>query len=366
MAGVLAGFTAVEIGGEMAAPIAGMLLADNGADVIKVEPPGGDPMRILPGTRVWHRGKHSRVLDLEHPDGRAAFESLLDGADVLLTGLPVRDLRALGLDGPSANTRFPRLVACNITGYGLQGRDAHLPGRDSLIAARLGLQHLQAGPRPGPHFLGFAMPSYSAAMLALTGIATALYLRERTGKGQAVDVSLKDGALAMMTMSLATVEKVLGDVGFGAAFKKRLLVQNFECQDGEWVHLHTGAIGAFDRLMQAVHLEEHVGQPFPNEAAWQAMVARVEARFRTRDRDAWLEVLEKADVPALPILRHGHALLDEQSRVMGFAVHVEDPELGTLLEVAPPIVFEKTPGAVRGSAPRVGEHTRVNPRSRQA
>lgn len=357
MVGVLMGFIVIEVEGEIAAPVAGMLLADNGAEVTKVESPGGDPFRVLLGARVWNRGKKSLALDIRRAPGRAAINRLLSQADALITGLQLEELRSLGLDAPSLRKEFPKLVVCNVTGYGPDGRDRKRPGYGALVEAHMGLQHQQPGPRPGPHYLGFATASYSAAMLATLGVVTALYKREKTGHGQGVDVSLKDGVLGMMTMNWALAEKALPLTTGGAFHKKRLLVQNFQCEDGEWLHLHTGAVGAFERLMGAMELTQYVNRPFADEHEWDQMVAQVEELFAARGRDEWLKVLEKADVPSLPILRHGEALLDEQSEVMGFVQRVNDPELGQLSEVGPPLIFEKTPGAIRSSAPRVGEHT---------
>jgi crotonobetainyl-CoA:carnitine CoA-transferase CaiB-like acyl-CoA transferase len=357
MAGILEGLTVIEAGGEMAASIAGMLFADYGARVIKLEPESGDPFRTLPGARVWHRGKKSVAVDLETDAGRTLLERLLSKTDVLLTGFSPQGLVELRLDGRALRAAFPRLVFAHITGYGLEGRDRDRPYYDALVSAHLGLHYQQAGARPGPHYLGFPAASYSAAMLTVLGTMTALYLREESERGQIVDVSLKDGALAMMTMQWASAERGMSTATGSAFHKKRLLVQNFRCRDGEWLHLHTGAVGAFERLMTAMGLDEYAGRPFAGESEWQEMVTKLEAIFARCNRDESMKTLYAADVPALPILRHGEALHDEQSRVMGFGQRVPDPELGELLEVSPPVIFAGYETTASGSWPSVGANT---------
>ena len=364
MTGIFEGFTVVEIGGEMAAPIAGMLLADNGARVIKVECPGGDPYRALPGARVWNRGKQSLTLDLRQPAARGALERLLGRSDVLATQMGVEELAALRLREGDLRPRFPALVVCNITGYGVDGRDSARPGYEGLVASRMGLHWMPPGGARGhqvlsrPRYMGWPVASYSTAILAVLGVASALYLRQRTGKGQGVDVSLKDGVLAMGTMGWARAEKGPPASAMGSGmYRRRLLVAPFQCQDGEWLHLHTGAVGAFERLMEAVGLPQYMSRPFAGEEEWAEMVRQVEEGFLSGPREQWLAALDRHDVPALPILRLGEALHDEQSRVMGFAQEVSDPELGGLLEAGLALVFERTPGRIRGSWPLVGEHT---------
>ena len=200
MRGVLDGVRVLDLSWGVAGPIAGMLLADQGADVVKIEPPGGDPFRALSGYRVWQRGKRSVVLDLASAAGREDFVRLADDADVVLESYAPGTTARLGIDFDTLHARNPRLVYCSITGYGRGTRDGDRPAYDALVAARTGLQWEQRGwvggtiprmcgidpmlpelhvpdgcaegpDRAGPLFSHSTWPSLAACFLATTGSA---------------------------------------------------------------------------------------------------------------------------------------------------------------------------------------------------
>ena len=223
MTGVLADLKVLDLSWGIAGPMAGMLLADHGARVTKIEPPGGDPFRNLSGARVWHRGKRSAVLDL--PAERDVLLALVADADVLVESYAPGTTERLGIDYETLRAHNPRLVYCSITAYGRDTRHADRPAYDALVAARTGMQWEQRGwrggtiarmaggapnlpeleapdgcwdgtDRPGPLFPYSTWPSLAAAFLATAGISAALHAREVTGRGQWVETSLLQGVLA--------------------------------------------------------------------------------------------------------------------------------------------------------------------------
>jgi crotonobetainyl-CoA:carnitine CoA-transferase CaiB-like acyl-CoA transferase len=360
VAGPLTGFTVIDLTTGLAGPLAGMLMADNGANVIRVTSPRGDPSMDTGGYPVWNRGKKGLVLDIEKREGVAVFERLLATADVLLESHAPGAMDRLGLGYAALHAKFPRLVYTSITGYGQVGSERDRPAHEALVHARIGImanEHYK--PRPGPIYTGFPMGGYGAASLALLGSVTALYVRETTGRGQHVDTSIRDGALAFYTMYWNKVEK--GESGFASYSMKNRgpgIVDIFKCGDGGFIHFHTGAQGAFVRLMQGLGM----GEDYPElnnipDPEWARMLKRTEEWFLSHTRDEGMAMLNKADVPALPVLQPGEAMHDPQSKAMQFSEVVEDAALGKLEQVGISLRFAKTPGAIRGPAPRSGENT---------
>src|ERR1700681_4869839 len=215
MASVLDGVRVLDLSWGVAGPIAGMLLADHGADVVKIEPPGGDPFRGTAGYDVWLRGRRSAVLDLKQAGDRERFLTLVDGADVVLEAFSPGTMARLGLDADTLLARNLRLIVCSITAYGPHADHRDRPGYEALVAARLGISDVQrshdggavpymhgeepflpdleipdgmepGSPRSGPIFTYTPWLSMGAAFLATTGINAALFAREHTGRGQHV------------------------------------------------------------------------------------------------------------------------------------------------------------------------------------
>ena len=220
----------VDLSWGLAGPVASRLLAEAGADVIKVEPPAGDPLRGSPAFASWNRSKRSIVLDLGRPEDRTQLDRLLEGADVLLHSLRPGDARRHSLDDASLGKRFAALIPCSVLGYPIEHPDAERAGYDILVQARMGLMDEQQGHRDGPVFLRFPLPSWGAAYLAAAGILARLLVREREGRIGPVHTSLLQGALVTLTMHWARAEQP------GPAFKfglpKSMIPSLFECGDG--------------------------------------------------------------------------------------------------------------------------------------
>ena len=263
MTGVLSGVKVLDLSWGIAGPMTGMLLADHGADVTRIERPAGDPFDGLLGYKVWHRGKKNAVLDLTAKDDLALFKKLVADADVLIESMSPGKTAALGIDYPAMAKLNPKLIYCSITGY---GEDDDRPGYDALVAASSGLQweqrgwpegalnhmagsddpfadaveidpnHVQGANREGPLHVASKWPSMGAFFSALTGISAALFARERTGRGQKVSTSLQQGAMACGSGVWQRAEDIDAQ-GFNTwIMGSRSPKGHFQCADGKWLH----------------------------------------------------------------------------------------------------------------------------------
>jgi crotonobetainyl-CoA:carnitine CoA-transferase CaiB-like acyl-CoA transferase len=365
MAAALAGMTVLELADGLAGSLTGMYLADSGADVVKIEVPGGDGLRAEPGARVWNRGKRSVVLDLDTEGGRTALRRLARRADVLVASAVPGRLSDLGLDGESLHVDNDRLVHCSITGYGRHRSLRDRPADDALVQARLGMNCEQPCYRRDPVTGGFVeepvflyvpLPSYGAAMLATVGIHAALHVRELTGRGQSVTTSLAQGALLWTSQIRYRAERE--PPGFlTVPYDLRGFV--FECSDGQWVHLMI-LRDSNDRLYDVLDVapEGRLSMGYwTTSEDWSQWFRHVGDAFRRHTRVAVLKMLDAVDVPVVPVQPAAAAYAHPQVRHNGMVVEVDDPDLGRLQMIGIPFTLERNPTAVRGPAPRLGADT---------
>jgi crotonobetainyl-CoA:carnitine CoA-transferase CaiB-like acyl-CoA transferase len=367
MSGPLEGLLVIDAGWGMPTAVTGMLLADFGAHVLKVERPGGGPDRASVTRSAWDRGKWSVELDLDAADGVEQLHGLLAGADVFVESFGAGRGAEFGLGPADVARRHGHLVHCAMTAYGQDGPWRDRPGWDALIAANFGATTEQMGHRPGPTFLGHPSIGYCSAFVAVIATLAAVRVRELTGQGQLVDVSVLDGLLAQSPMNWWWNEADLsylarsGDTkGFG---RTRLIADPFLCQDGEYLMMHTGGAGSFKRALDILGVGEKIraipglemAVPLDDD---EYDIARnvVPARFLDRPRDEWLKLFQDADVAALPVYRPGEVLGDDQVHHAGLVVEVDDPQFGPLRQVGPVIQFEKCPAGRPTPAPTVGQH----------
>jgi crotonobetainyl-CoA:carnitine CoA-transferase CaiB-like acyl-CoA transferase len=351
----------------MPGAVAGLLLSDYGAQVVKLERPGGGPDLQSITRKAWDRGKWSVECDLSQAAGREAALDLLERADIFLESFGAAGSPEGELDYEQIKDRFPRLIHCAITGYGCEGPLRDRPGYDALVAARFGLMAEQQGHREGPIFLGHPVVGYCTGFLATIGILSSVRARWETGRGQRVDTSLLDGMLSVMSMNWWWNEKGLSylaregtETGFG---RNRLITDPFVCQDGEWLMMHTGGDGAFKRTMDILGLGDQVrtidglemSVPL-DDGEYHAARHLAPDVFKTRPRSEWLERFYAADIAALPLLHPNEVFNDDQVRFADVVIEQPDDQYGAIRQVGPAIRFSESPPDRPGPAPRLGEH----------
>ncbi len=368
--GPLVGVRVLDLGQAMPSAVASMLWADYGAEVIRVEHPSGSALRRSAGHSLWNRGKRSFVADLDESGQRAFVQSLAASADVVLEDHRPGKAAAWGLDATAIELLNPASVHCSISAYGQQGDRRNLLGTDAAVVAHLGLMAEWGGVREGPIFLGHPAINYATALLASAGTLACLRARIVSGHGNAVDVSLLDGAMSLYTMNWSSVaakssidrKSKDGTLSFG---NKRLILKMFECRGGDLIQVHTGAAGAFDRAMVVFGLADEISKTegevqmasLLSDRDLEILETRLPDILRSRSRDEWLGLLWGAEVAALPVGQPGEALDDPQTRHAGIVASLDDPELGSIELLGPTIAFAASPGAIAAPAPVLGADT---------
>jgi crotonobetainyl-CoA:carnitine CoA-transferase CaiB-like acyl-CoA transferase len=365
MAGALDGIRILDLSWGIAGPLGVLLLAEQGADVIKVEPPGGDPFRVYDGYKVWTRSRRSVTCDLKSDAGAAAFRKLVATADVLVESFRPGVTDRLGVGYDALHTEFPRLVYCSVPAYPPGHRLAQRPGYDALVQASSGQQWEQPGWRPGPIFLHMPMPSMGAIFLVPTGILAALISGEQSGQGQHVSTSLLQGAFLYTTQIWQHIEKA------NAAFHDLMgktyppgVHQGmiFECADHEFVH-----VSVMSGLPPKRSIDEILGvePPPPDELEGllplQQQVLMNDRRrdaFKARKRDEIVDEFQDNNIAVEAVITMEEALTKPHAQLAAndMVVTVDDPDLGPLIQIGVPINLFGTPGEIRGPQPRIGEH----------
>jgi len=349
----------LDLSGGIAGPLGVLLLAEHGADVIKVEPPGGDPERSLPSSPVYHRSRRSVVLDLKEPSGRALFFELCDTADVLVEAFSPGTMGRLGLGYDAMAERCPRLVYCSVPAYPTGTRFEGRPGLEALVHARTGQQWETLSPQPSPTFLHSPVASLGASFLVPIGIMSALHSRERTGKGQHVEISLLQGVMSLTTQIWNWTDQ--GQFLLEKSHEPRVHQASiYECADGKWIHAATMAGIPSTRTegsilgIEDVSPVELMEMGAEDRARYEA--AKREA-FLRHDRDALVEQYHEAGLGAEAIVPPHEHFAHPQLVSTGTVVQVADPEIGDTTQIGVPIFLEGTPGAVQGPRPRAGADT---------
>ncbi|MFO0689899.1 MAG: CaiB/BaiF CoA-transferase family protein [Myxococcota bacterium] len=377
MPGPLAGIKVVEMGVWVAGPAAGCILADWGADVVKIEPPGiGDPARLfrymlggdLPFNPVFendNRSKRSLVADLRKPEGLQIALELIRGADVFLSNIRPAGLARLGLDPDTLCKRFPRLVYAIVTGYGLEGPEADRAAYDiAAFWARSGIAaSLRQQGAPPPHQRG-GMGDHNAGLAAAAGISAALFERERSGKGQVVSTSLLREGIYTLSFDMAVAMRFGMPIQIGN--RKTMGNPAINCyadSEGKYFWI-VGLEGErhWPPLARAAGHPEWITDPRyanPRDRAMNAegLIAELDAIFATKTRAEWGAIFDaEKDLWWAPVQTVDEVLADPQAAAAGAFVEVPDGG-GTTLLPATPVDFGGTPWAPRAMAPELGQHT---------
>ena len=351
----LDGIRVVDLTSYIAGSYAATMLADMGADVLKIESPSGDSFRELPGFHAWNRGKRSVCVDLKAPDGVAIVERLARGADVVMENMRPGVAERLGVGEAALRTHNPRLIYCSTTAFGSTGPYVDRPGFDPLLQGLAGIMALQGFGGP-PQYLRIAVVDYYAAALTAQGVLAALLVRERTGVAQKVETSLFHAVTALQAGNFVDYP------GKQSVFRDNPTYRLYQAQDGEWLFLACGNQSFWVKLCQALEMTELAYDP--RFASWmlrldnrEVLLPIMEARFRSRPRDAWLATLRAHDIPAGPVHTIEEFRRHPLTEHHGMARTYAHPEVGTLTLPGSSLLFAQTPTQDVGPAPTLGQHT---------
>ncbi|MCP5065779.1 MAG: CoA transferase [bacterium] len=375
----LDGIRVIEIASFVAAPACGALLADLGAEVIKVEVPWGEIYRhsrpsfagyesdfpAAPHFHMDNRGKQSLALDLALPQAVDALSKVIAGADVVLTNMLPGRQEKYGFDPETLLARHPNLVIARISGFGPDGPEANAPAFDySAYWARTGLMDQLHEPDAPPAFQRPGMGDHSASLSLTVGILAALRTRDQGGKGQVIDVSLQHIGF-YITSNDATMALVTGESPprHDRRAARNPLWNHYRCGDDRWLFLvmiesdrywktFTDAIGEFDLAK-----DERYTDGFSRYENARDLIAHLDAVFETKSRDEWTQILNAHRLIWAPVLEVAEAVADPQAEAFGSFPTVEHPEFGDFKTIAPPLRMSGTPLTGTSLAPALGADT---------
>ncbi|MGC1614462.1 MAG: CoA transferase [Candidatus Acidiferrum sp.] len=365
----------VEMSEALAGPYCAMLLGDFGADVIKVERPGaGDQSRgwgppFVNGESAYflgaNRNKRSVALNYDHPSGTEALKKLIAAGDIFITNQPSQaSLQKRGMDAQTVCAKNPRLIYCSITGYGFTGPKAGRPGYDILAQAEAGVMSFTGEPDGGPMRYPIAIADMTCGRYAAMGILAALYAREKTGRGQFLDMALFDSQLTWLAnIGSSYLNAGASPKRWGNAHPSIVPYEMFRGGDGRCFVLGVGTEALWKRFVRLMGMESGVGEDerFRTNALRAenraALIPILQRKFEERTANAWLERLAEAEIPGAPINTVEEALNDAQTLARSMIVQIEHPALGMARSVGNPIKFSETPVSYRLPPPMLGEHT---------
>ena len=397
--GPLAGIKILEFSEIIAAPFAGMLLSDMGADIIKVEPPAGEPWRGFQplglregrGYISLNRGKRGIVLDLTTPEAREIAQKIAARSDVIIVNYRPDVTAKLGIDYATLSASNPRLIYCDNTAFGRRGPYAHRPGYDIIAQAVTGLMSVEGKHENGiPQVNGLPSADFSTGLAMAWGICAALYARERTGCGQRIDTTLMSSALSIQSSRFMSIEAVDTESRVaamekidelrhnGGSYKEQVEViagirpafgniyyRVFKTADG-FIAVGCLSTPLRKRLLGAIGMQDWRVGKAPSEIDYtdpevvsycKQLIADVEAIFAGKTTDDWLRVLDEASVPAGPLKFTEELLEDTQVLDNNFVTSVEHRLMGPVRMAGPMIQMSETPLSAQGASPTLGEHT---------
>jgi len=372
---VLDSIRVVEMTEALAGPYCAMLLGDFGADVIKVERPGtGDQSRnwgppFVGSESAYYlaanRNKRSITLNYDHSLGAEALLRLLASADVFIANQPsLASLQKRGIDPESLCAKFPRLIYCSITGYGFTGPKAGMPGYDILAQAEAGVMSFTGEPDGGPMRYPIAIADMTCGMYAAMGILAALFAREKTSRGEFIDMALFDSQLTWLANAGSSyLNAGVSPNRWGNAHPNIVPYEAYRGSDNKYFVVGVGTDALWKRFAQVMNVQDGIGsdERFTTNALRiknrEILVPLLQNIFKQEPATRWLEKFAAAKIPAAPINTVAEAIEDKQTRARRLIVQLEHPTIGTAKSIANPIRFSKTPVSYRLPPPVLGEHT---------
>jgi crotonobetainyl-CoA:carnitine CoA-transferase CaiB-like acyl-CoA transferase len=360
-AGALRDVRVIDFGHYIPGPLLSMLLSDQGAEVIKVERPGGDPARSQAAFATWNRGKRSVVLDLKSKGGQQSAQDLVASADVLIENFRPGVAERLGIGYPRLAQANPGLIYCSLPGFGEGSPQRDQRGWESIIGAATGAYSEVEGDT-GPLYLPLPVASTFAAIIGSVSVTMALLARDRTGQGQRIEVPLYNAMFAAMGRHLVKLHDFETPDLF--MLPRATMARQYQCADGRWVQNHgmyRRFIGQF--LEAAGHtewLEELVGaygKPL-DPAVGQMWLERFQEVFRQKTAKEWEDAINAAGGACTVCKTIDEWMVHEHAVAANMVVEIDDAEHGPMKQPGVQVRLRATPGAIQGRAPILGEHTR--------
>ena len=367
------GITVLDFTRGMAGSIATMVMSDFGAEVIKVEPPAGDPFRNHPGAIQWNRGKKSVILDLKTAAGREQVQRLARQAGVIVESFRPGVTKRLGIDYETFGSHRPELVYCSLTGFGPKGPYANYKGYEGVVAAKCGRMMVFSGQngRDGPNYGAVPIASHSAAMALVRGAVAALYVRDRTGQGQLVETSLlqtitpydlRDWIIWQMMIQFPEDFPEDPWLRRGASAPGYVPART---KDGHWFQLANIVERLFRTMIQTLDLDSIYEDPRFKTAPVLLQDDRdtlrdmILERVQEKTLDEWMDVFinQTANVAAEPFTTAQDGMNHPQLVHSGQVVEVDDPGVGPMRQIGPLVAMGEYPGGPKGPAPLPGQHT---------
>jgi len=371
--GVLDGIKVLELARVPPAEMPGMMLADMGADVLKIETPSEtqeDPdWQRRSAFAYVNRNKRSLALNMKASEGQALFRKLAAGADVIIEGFRPGVMKRLGADYEAIRAINPRMVYCSLSGFGQNGPYRDYPAHDMNYLSLAGVLGLIGEPDRKPVIpLNLVADYAGASMHGALGIMFALFARERTGKGQLVDVSYLDTSVALLAatpnMRFFFSDGLAPKRGEGFLGGSYPYYAIYETKDRKLLTIGCTEPWLWENFCKAINRPDFARfarkhDQFVRAANAEEVKARreIEAVIRTKNRDEWYEILVKADVCVGKVYDPEEMVADPQVQARDMVVEVKHPTYGTIKEFGIPIKLSGTPGSVRTAAPHAGEHT---------
>lgn len=372
--GPLLGMKVLEASHVMAGPTCGLMLADLGADVVKVErlPGGDDTRRAVPpeiqgesaAFMMMNRNKRGVGLNLKSEKGREVFRRLAGNSDVVIENFRKGTMEALGLGYDQLKLDHPSLIYCSLSGFGQTGPYADRGGFDLIAQGMSGLMSITGeGPGKAPVKVGAPMTDITAGILAALGILAAYTHRQRTGEGQLVDTSLLEaGIVHTYWQSAIYLATGISPTAMGSAHPLMAPYQSFETRDG-WINVGAANQTNWERLLEVLDVSE-LGRDrrFADNAGRMnnlaALVEQLTPYFQSQTTASWLEKFQVAGIPAGPVLSIAAMHADPQVKARQMVIEVPHSQVGRVKTLGTPVKFSKTPTTLNQGAPLLGEHTR--------